>query len=467
MGSGRQAFHLCLTPQTVPYDLPMFVLYEALLYLAFIVAAPYFLLTGALRSKYLANAKARLGHYHHAAAANDIWIHAVSVGEVLVSRPLVERIVASRPETTIVVTTTTLTGQVIAHRLFPAATVTSFPFDFSFAVRRFLDHHQPSVMTIVETEIWPNVTRLATDRGITSLLVNGRISDRSFAKYRAVRLFLGPVLRRFDAILAREETDRTRFIAMGASANRVEVCGNIKFDFVPENKELPFLSEMQRIARGRPLFVAGSTMEGEDEAIISVLSTFIHDLGCFIVLAPRRPERFDVVAGLLRDNGIRFVRRTEMTEVPVERSDVRSLPSQASKAGGGHGGGVDVLLLDSIGELASVYHHAAAAFVGGSLVPVGGHNPIEPVAAGAPVAFGPHMSNFREIASTFVEEQAAMEVRNVDDLVAFVREMIEDDEARNRIVSRGRETVDNNKGAADFTAARILEALDASRSARR
>src|SRR5688500_1359686 len=171
----------------------MYVLYEVLLYLVLLVALPYFLLTGVLRGKYLVNFPERLGFYKSRADGHDLWIHAVSVGEALAAQPVIVRIRALRPETSIVFTTTTLTGQAQARRLYPEARVTYFPFDFAFSVRRFLDHHRPRVFATLETEIWPNVTRIARQRGLRLLLANGRISDRSLPRYRAFRIVVGSV----------------------------------------------------------------------------------------------------------------------------------------------------------------------------------------------------------------------------------------------------------------------------------
>src|SRR5689334_3586597 len=194
----------------------MFVLYELLLVLGLIVALPWFLITGILRGKYIANFPERLGFYRTPASSHDLWIHAVSVGETLAARPVVDAILARRPETTIVFTTTTITGQSQARRLFPGATVTYFPFDFAASVKRFLAHHQPRAFATMETELWPNVTRLSRARGLRLALANGRISDRSFPRYRALRPVVRGVLRHYERILAREETDRARFIAIGA-----------------------------------------------------------------------------------------------------------------------------------------------------------------------------------------------------------------------------------------------------------
>jgi 3-deoxy-D-manno-octulosonic-acid transferase len=421
----------------------MFVLYEVLLYLAFVVALPWFIVVGILRGKYLSNFGVRLGVYRDAPSKHDLWLHAVSVGEVLAARPVIEKLVERRPDLRLVITTTTITGQHLAQRLFPAATVAYFPFDFSFAVRRFLDHFSPRAFANMETEIWPNVARLAGRRGLKMVLANGRISDRSFPRYLALRPILKKIFSWYSAILARDHIDRERFVAIGAPPERVEVSGNVKFDFHAEGKVLEVEEGLRRMIGQRHVFIAGSTVEGEDELLIPELPRWIEALNCFVIVAPRKPERFEIVAGLLAASPVRFVRRTE-----IERRERD--PEQP----------VDLLLLDSFGELATLYRYADAAFVGGSLVPAGGHNPIEPAAVGAPVAFGPHMSNFREIAATFLEQNAAVEVRDVTELEAFVRRMIEDPAAREACSRRGRETVERNRGAAERTANRILELLD-------
>lgn len=420
----------------------MFVLYEALLYVAFVLAFPWFLVTGFLRGKYLTNFGPRLGFYRGAPMKHDLWLHAVSVGEVLAARPILERILEARPGTTVIVTTTTISGQNLARSLFPDATLTYFPFDFSFAVSRFLRQYSPAAFANMETEIWPNVSRLAARSGIRMLLANGRISDRSLRHYRPFRLLLARVLSQYSVILARDPADRDRFIAIGAPAARVEVSGNVKFDLEPQTRPLEFRGELEKLIAGRKVFVAGSTVEGEDEMLIAELPALIADLGAFVVLAPRKPERFELVAGLLEASPIRFIRRSEIGNDTTAQ-----------------GRRFDLLLLDSIGELASIYGLASAAFVGGSLVQTGGHNPIEPAAAGVPVCFGPHMTNFREIAATFLSRDAAVEVSDISELSSFVRRMLTDEEANRELSHRARETVDRNRGAADLTARRILEML--------
>lgn len=414
----------------------LFVLYDALLYLALIVALPYIVVMGVLRGKYLTNFPARMGFYKTPPAAHDLWIHAVSVGETLAARPVVDAILNERPSTTIVFTTTTITGQAQARRLFPDATITYFPFDFSASVRRFLRRHRPRVFATLETEIWPNAARLSLAAGVRMLLANGRISDRSFPRYRFLRRFVAPVLRKYDRILAREETDRRRFIAIGAPPEIVETSGNVKFDYFPDDRPLEIAPRLTSLIAGRKVLVLGSTMQGEDEAMIGELERFIDLENAFVIIAPRKPERFEIVAEILATAEVRFVRRSSWSDSPA-----------------------DVLLLDTFGELAKVYRFATAAFVGGSLVPTGGHNPIEPAAVGVPVCFGPYMSNFREIAGVFLRDGGAVETKTAADVFDFASLMFGNEAARRDMSERARQTVEQNRGAAARTASRILELL--------
>lgn len=418
----------------------MYVLYEVLLYLVLLLALPYFLLTGVLRGKYLVNFPARLGFYKSRPETHDLWVHAVSVGETMAALPVVLKIMKQRPETSIVFTTTTLTGQAQARRLYPEATVTYFPFDFAFSVRRFLDHHRPRVFATLETEIWPNVTRIARERGVRLILANGRISDRSLPRYRTFRMIVGSVLRKYDRILAREETDRDRFVAIGAPPEIVEISGNVKFDYEPDEAPLEIGPLLETLFAGRKVVVLGSTMEGEDEALLPEVERLLAEHHAFVVIAPRKPERFELVAGLLASSTFRFVRRSELDAAnPVPQADV--------------------LLLDTFGELARIYRYATVAFVGGTLVPKGGHNPIEPAAAGVPVCFGPSMSNFREIAQVFLRNEAAAEVRDAAEAIDFAGSMLDNTNMRNQWGERARSTVLQNRGASERTARRIVELL--------
>lgn len=407
----------------------MFFLYEVLLYLVFVIGLPFFLIIGLARGKYVANFGERMGFYRSPARPHDLWIHAVSVGEALAAKTIVDRIVRMRPETSIVFTTTTITGQAQAKRLYPNATVTYFPFDFGFSVRRFLNHHTPRAFATMETELWPNVTRIARSRGMRLLLANGRISDRSFPRYRAFRPVVARLLRSYERVLAREQLDRDRFLAIGA--HDVEVTGNVKFDYTPNDAPLP---DIETLISKRKCVVLGSTFEGEDEMLLPEIERLIGERNLFFIIAPRKPERFDAVASLLATT--RFVRRSRFEQREA-----------------------DILLLDTIGELARVYRYAAVAFVGGSLVPHGGHNPIEPAAAGVPVCFGPHMTAFRDVARAFLANDAARQVTNAQEFAEFVEEMTNDDAAQSAWGERAKRVVAENRGASERTAQRIVELL--------
>ncbi|HEY2325176.1 MAG TPA: 3-deoxy-D-manno-octulosonic acid transferase [Thermoanaerobaculia bacterium] len=415
----------------------MFFLYEVLLYLVLVVGLPFFLILGVIRGKWVANFGARMGFYRSEAKPHDLWIHAVSVGEALAAKTIVERILRMRPETSIVFTTTTITGQAQAIRLYPNATVTYFPFDFSFSVRRFLNHHAPRAFATMETELWPNVTRIGHRRGMRLLLANGRISDRSYPRYRFFRPVVSRLLRSYERVLAREELDRERFLAIGA--HDVEVTGNVKFDYTPNDAPLP---EIQSLIAGRKCVVLGSTFEGEDEMLLPEVERLIREHNLFFVIAPRKPERFDVVAELLAKSGLDVTRRTGFS--PSGWAEARP---------------TSILLLDTIGELARVYRYATVAFVGGSLVPHGGHNPIEPAAAGVPVCFGPHMTAFRDVAKAFLTHDAAKQVTNANEFAQFVEEMTSDDAKRAAWGERARNVVAENRGASERTARRIVELL--------
>lgn len=416
----------------------MFVLYGVLLHFVFIVALPYFLFIGILRGKYLTNLRERFGFHQGRPESTDLWIHAVSVGEVIATKPVIDRLLAAQPEMRLVVTTTTLTGQVMARRLFPSSTVTFFPFDFAHSVRRFLDRFRPKAFVTMETEIWPNVARISRERGLQLLLANGRISDRSFPRYRLFRRVVKSVLANYDRILVREEIDRQRFIRIGAAEEKLDVVGNIKFDFEMDTAALEIASETRQLAAGRPIAVLGSIVEAEEAMLLPAIETLIAR-GWFVILAPRKTERFEPQAASVAAATISFVRRSELSEA--------------------RGSKVDLLLLDSIGELARVYALGDCAFVGGSLAPVGGHNPIEPAVAGVPLSFGPHMSNFREIARVFLEAGAATELPDAAAIPEWCERVRSDATYAEELRRNASAVVLRNRGAADRTAQEILELI--------
>jgi 3-deoxy-D-manno-octulosonic-acid transferase len=346
----------------------VYLLYSAVLLLAALVSAPWWLVQMLRQGKYRAGLSERLGRVPERIAKGSagpvIWIHAVSVGEALAISELVSRLRTRVPNARIVVSTTTQTGHKLAAERFGAENVFYFPLDFAVAIRPYMRRLKPSVVVLAETEFWPNFIRLANEAGAKIVVTNARISDRSFPRYRRFAGLMKPVLRNIDAFLAQSNLDAERLVEIGAPKERVSVGGNLKFEVKPPDASMEIVNVLRTaIAREGvgPVIIAGSTVEGEEPLVLdafrAVLARFPKAL---LILAPRHKERFESAVSLLESSGMRFTRRTELA---VEAAEVR--------AG-------SVLLLDSIGELAAVYSLADVAFVGGSLVPRGGHNILEP-----------------------------------------------------------------------------------------
>jgi 3-deoxy-D-manno-octulosonic-acid transferase len=414
------------------------VLYSILLTAGFVLALPWFLWKGRSTGKYLRTFRERLGRlpvYLNVDGDRSIWIHAVSVGEVLAARPLVPALRERFPNHRLFLSTTTVTGNAVAKKsvrgidgLFYA------PFDFPWPVRRALDVLNPSLLVLVETEIWPNLIHEASRRGSRVALANGRISPRSFPRYLRVKRLLASVLPEVDLFLMQGETHAERIRAMGAPPSRVQVVGNLKFDAVEPGK-LP--ERLVRLLHGgqapRPLWVAGSTVGGEEELVLSAFHRVRERVPeARLLVAPRHPERFAAVPPLVEAAGFRCLRRS-------------TLDPAAWRDG-------EVLLLDSLGELAQVYALASVVFVGGSLVPSGGHNILEPAVSGKAVVVGPHMENFQEIADQFRSESALVQVASADELGREVSALLLDEERRRALGERARELVGRNRGAVQQTA---------------
>lgn len=374
----------------------MYLLYSLALVLALVVAAPWWLFQMARSGKYRAGLRERLGAVPERlarppAGARTVWLHAVSVGEVLAVSRLVEEL---RQEfDAVFISTTTQAGQEVARERFGERYVFYFPLDFAFAVRAYLGALRPQFVILAETEFWPNFLRLAKASGAKVAVVNARISDRSLPGYRRNGRFLRPVLANVDLFLAQTETDAARLRAIGAPAERVQVGGNLKYDVEPP-KHLPIVDELRAaIARGKawPVIVAGSTAAGEEEQLLEAFHWAMGDRG-LLILAPRKPERFEAVAQLIRERYFTLWRRstTDLKNAALTRG---------------------VLLLDTVGELAAVYAVADAAFVGGGVrAPGGGHNILEPAQHGVPVIVGGFMQNFRDMVESFRQEKAVREL---------------------------------------------------------
>ena len=365
-----------------------------------------------------------------------IWLHAVSVGEAITARPLLKALRTRYPGHAIVISSTTETGKSMASGFPEHDLCIYFPFDFLPAVRQILNDVMPRLIIIMETEIWPNFTREAARRGIPLLMANGRISDRSFGRYLALSWFFRHPLQLFSTLCMQSETTRERIIAIGAEPEKVVVTGNLKYD-IPFHQQTPVEKTALRRRFNIPddllVITAGSTHPGEEQLILDAYREVF--TGCkqlLLVLAPRHPERKAEITSLLGRAGMKFRSRTEM----------------ATSANAPFRGG-EVFLLDTVGELMTLYALSDLALIGGSLTPIGGHNPLEPASVGVPSIFGPHMSNFREIAALVLKYDAGLMIATPLDLAETLRGLIDDSDHRDRLGQNGLRMIRENGGATE------------------
>lgn len=420
----------------------MFLLYDILLFLSALVLIPYYLLRGLRHGKVRHGIRERLGFFSPGrlaplAGKKVLWVHAVSVGETRAAIPFVRALKKAYPDRAVILSNVTETGQAIAREIREVDLCLFFPFDFSWVVRRVLDRIKPELIAIVETEIWPNFVRLAQTRGIPVVLVNGRISDRSFPRYLLAQRFLQPVLARFAAFCMQSEADARRIKAMGADSEQVTVTGNLKFDMqtaVPDPAAVARIKEQFRLPTEAPVWVAGSTHAGEEQALADVYQRLLDERQeLALVLVPRHPERCRAVAEMLASRGLSF----------VLRSAVRDLDRPLRPG--------EVLLVDSIGEMLKFYAVADLIFVGGSLVKVGGHNVLEASLLKKPVLFGPHMHNFKEIARLLLAAEGGLRVADGRDLLVQCRQLLLDPYRRRVMGLNGFALLECNAGATDRT----------------
>ena len=432
----------------------MYLLYSFLTAVAFAVASPYFIYQALRHNKYVGSIGQRLGYLpvsFNLDGDESIWVHAVSVGEVLSARPLISGLRMCYPKLRLFLSTTTLTGQQLARRsVSDVDAVFYFPFDWPFTARRTLNIVRPRLFIMTETEIWPNLLRECRKRGIKTTMVNGRISYRSFPRYRLIRPFMRRVLGDIDRFCVQGEETSRRLVELGADPARITVTGSLKFDSL-ESSPIPGRGRERvlrffRIPAQRLVIVAGSTLKGEEEPVIRAFNRVrAAGVNALLVIAARHPERFDEVERLCRHEGLTVVRRTEL---PID-AEPRA----------------DAVVLDTIGELAPLYQIATVVFIGGSLVPAGGHNILEPALYGKPIVFGPHMQNFGEIAETFLSNGAAVQVRTAGELEDTVLILIGDPVRRARIGAAARALIESNRGARDRTLAVIRDLLPPDRDA--
>ena len=432
----------------------MYTIYNLLTAAGMLLLLPYFLVRGLLRGESLGHARERLGWSFPPELRNGrrnmpqegaIWLHAVSVGEVQAALPLASRLRERFPQRPLVISTTTTTGQKLAHERLPSADAfLYFPLDWKGPVTRALKAVRPAAVVIMETEIWPNFLRQSRRAGVPVIFVNGRLSEKSFRGFRrAVSLsggvlqgFLTRILKDATLFLMQSEQDAERLLRLGADPKRVMVTGNLKYD-LGDSAPTPLSGWLEKgIARPErgPVVVAGSVLLGEVEPVLrafeSVESGFPRAL---LVLAPRKPDHFDAVARIVAASRRTLIRRSKIT---------LSEDCQAAFSEPG-----SVFLLDSVGELAGLYRLADTVFVGGSLVPSGGHNLLEPAAYSKPPVYGPYMENFGEISAKFMAAGAALQVRNAEELGRVWLELLSDQARSAQKGAAAHALVEQNRGA--------------------
>ena len=376
----------------------MYFVYSILLSLAFVLMLPLFLLR---REKYASGFRQRLGNFPEFKQDDRqvIWLHCVSVGETNAARPLVDRLLTEFPDHRLVISTTTKTGQELAQKIFAdkADGIVYFPFDWKFAVRRALNNYRPSLVLLMETEIWPRFIHEAKLTGAKIAIVNGRLSQKSFQRYSRFRSFISRVLAEIDLAVMQAGADAARLVDLGMEPRRVEIASNLKFEQAAAGADRAVTSYFQTrfdVIPEKPLIIAASTHEPEERYVLESLEGQL-SYSCRLMIVPRHPERFDAVAKLLRESPYTFVRRSS----PESKSDKVA----------------DIILLDTIGELRSAYPLAEIVFVGGSLIPHGGQSIIEPAAEGKAIVTGPYTHNFDETVKEFLENDAIRQTPEAPD----------------------------------------------------
>ncbi len=419
----------------------MILIYNLLILILLPAAAGYLAYQRLLRRRYRESLPERFGLFRRPISLPDscpavIWIHAVSVGEVVAVTPLVKALRRSFPAAGLVVSTITETGQATARRNLPEAdALLYFPLDLPWVVGKFIRRVRPSLFVFVETEIWPNFLCTLARRGIPAVLVNGRISRKSFQGYKWLSFFFRRVLAGVVVFSVRTETDRSRLIDLGLDAERVVTTGNMKYDQAVQEAAAPVRQIRMdlKLPEGCRLIVAGSTHEGEEEALADCyrrLSAENPDIR--MMIAPRHLERVEDVEKVLRARGLSSVRKTK-----IQSGDPSGIPPGA------------VILLDTLGELQQMYRGADLAFVGGSLVPIGGHNVMEAAAWARPVLFGPYMENFADIAALLVERGGAQRVSDAPDLCHQISRLLQDPLAADEMGRRAKEVILQQRGAVE------------------
>ncbi|KPJ62716.1 MAG: hypothetical protein AMS15_03010 [Planctomycetes bacterium DG_23] len=418
----------------------MGIFFDIFYYLFLTLGAPYIIYRMVTSGKYRSGIGEKLGFLQpRRSAAPCIWVHGVSVGEVLSARGLVERLQKRFPSWEIVISTTTDTGQEVAGRNYPHHRIIYYPLDLSWAVRRALARLNPRLVILVELDLWPNFVRTAKARGASIAVVNGRISEKSCRSYRRLWPFLKPAFSCIDIFAVQDETYAQRFIDLGLPRDKVVATGTMKYDTVVTEIDEALrqkMMKMLKLSNEHMVLVAGSTHESEEKEILNVYARLAEEFPKLrLLIVPRHPERFEEVARLIGQEGFQCLRKTQLEE--------REAPGALSPE--------QVILVDTIGELIDIYGLADLVFVGGSLVPSGGHNMLEPAALAKPVLFGPFVFNFRDVAGSLLEAHAAIQAEDAAQLENSLKELLRKPEKGEQMGQAGRKLVLKMQGATDYT----------------
>ncbi len=435
----------------------MYFLYTLALFLYLVALFPVVVCTRLRRGKPIGSIAERFGQLRPVLNPDherSIWVHAVSVGEVLAIRVLLSGLRETYPQHRLLLSTTTATGQQVARQLGSVVDGTFYaPFDLPPFVSRTLDRVAPELLVMVDTEIWPNLLRECRSRGVKTVLVNGRLSNRSYRGYKLAHPFMRRVLEHLDRACVQTEAWGQRFVDLGLKPECLIITGSLKFDAlgVPATGADPYVADRVLpyfgFTKGRQVLIAASTLRGEEEPVLRAFRRIrSKDLDAVLIVAPRHPERFEEVYQVAVREGFTVARRTELRS----------------------GGGIPaaVVILDTIGELTRLFQVATLVFVGGSLVPAGGHNVLEPAIFGKAIVFGPYMENFGEIARLFVEGSAACQVRSARELEDLLPMLVADPVRRASLGAAARAMVDTNRGARHHSLSVIAELLPPDRSHR-
>jgi len=426
----------------------MYLAYSLLLTLGLVVLIPHFLFQALAHGKYIAGLRQRLGSVPQVDGKPVIWLHCVSVGETQAARPLAQRLKQEFPNHALVVSTITLTGQTLARDVFrdQAESIFYFPFDWRWSARRALKAINPAAVLIMETELWPNFLRECKARRIPVALVNGRISRQSYQRYTLIKFFLRRVLSCLSVAVMQSETDAERLQSLGMERDRLFTAGNLKFDaeVAGETTRIEEIGNRFSLRGGAPLILAASTHSPEEEIMLESIKQLRTKQAVRLMIAPRHPERFNEVAASIQKSGLSWARKTN----PPQPEDTDAA----------------VILLDTIGELPATYSLADVVFVGGSLVDKGGHNVLEPAAAGAAVVTGAHTHNFHAIVDLMVEAGAIVQlppVITIEEITNVFAELLASIEERDALGRRAKQLVTDNQGATDRTIKLILSTANA------